>query len=100
MATSPDSKNVTPSPKKPGDANSRFSEIQKRAERMASKKRTPPKQFLSEAWVELKKTTWPTRDVLIKSVSVVLALVVSVGAFVGGLDYLLTRVTSSLFSGR
>jgi preprotein translocase subunit SecE len=95
MATSPDPRNSN----KPSDTNSRFAEIQKRAERMASKKRTRPKQFLEESWVELKKTTWPTREVLVKSTSVVLALVASVGIFVGGLDFILTRLTNSFFSG-
>src|SRR4051812_48396183 len=98
MATSPDPKQNTPSSSgKP--VSSAMSDIQKRAERLAnSRKPVSAKQFLEEAIVELKKTTWPTRDILVKSTSVVLGLVVSVGIFVGGLDYLLTKLTSGFFT--
>jgi preprotein translocase SecE subunit len=99
MATSPDPKNTGPDAKKPA-ATSRLAEVQKRAERLASRKPVSAKQFLNEAMVELKKTTWPTREVLIKSTTVVLALVVSVGLFMGTLDIVLTKLTNPLFSGR
>jgi preprotein translocase subunit SecE len=53
-------------------------------------------KFLREVWVELKKTTWPTYDELKKSTVIVLAAVVIVTVWVGGLDYFLGFVTHSL----
>ena len=86
-------------PARPAPAASpRLSDVQRRAQQMASRPQTSPTQFFQEAWVELKKTTWPNRDVLTKSTSVVLALVVAVAIWVGGIDAILTRVASSLFA--
>lgn len=94
-----------PGPKKggaPAPANSRLAQAQKQAQAMTSGrgKATPPKQFLEEAWVELKKTTWPTRDVLIKSTTVVLALVAATAVFVSILDTVLGRAAASVFNIR
>ena len=55
--------------------------------RWPSRKPVSPQKFFQEAWVELKKTTWPNQDVLTKSTTVVLALVVAVAIWVGGLDF-------------
>ncbi len=79
-------------------ANPRLAEAQRRAQMMAKRPQTPPKQFLEEAWVELKKTSWPTRDVLTKSTSVVLALVVSVAVWVGVVDTVLRPISTWLFT--
>lgn len=96
-------------PKKPAPigkpaapANPRLAEAQRRAQSMAKAQPTSPQQFFQEAWVELKKTSWPDRDVLIKSTTVVLGLVVAVAIWVGGIDALLTVVTAKLhiFSAR
>ena len=91
---------VTPSgPKKPmPTGNSPLAQAQRRAQTMASRKPTDPAQFFREAWVELKKTTWPNREVLTKSTTVVLALVLAVAIWVGGLDAVLTQVASPLFT--
>jgi len=82
--------------------NSPMAQARKRAEQMASSrsKAVSPQQFFQEAWVELKKTTWPNRDVLMKSVTVVLALVVAVAIWVGGLDYLFGKVLTPIFLGK
>jgi preprotein translocase subunit SecE len=93
------SRKPAPAAKAPEPANPRMAEAQRRAQMMAKRPQTPPKQFLEEAWVELKKTSWPTRDVLTKSTSVVLALVVSVAVFVALLDTVLRPITAGLFSG-
>ena len=69
-------------PAAPGSA--RLSDVQRRAQQMANKPQVSPTQFFQEAWVELKKTSWPNRDVLTKSTSVVLALVAAVAIWVGG----------------
>lgn len=90
-------------PKKPGPAgkptvpaNPRLAEAQRRAQSMAKAQPTSPQQFFQEAWVELKKTSWPNRDVLTKSTSVVLALVVAVAIWVGAIDAALTYATTNL----
>ena len=77
-------------------ANPRLEEAQRRAPSMAKAQPTSPQQFFQEAWVELKKTSWPNRDVLTKATSVVMALVVAVAIWVGGLDAALTYLTTNL----
>lgn len=94
MATNPKNQPTPPGP------NSRMSDIQKRAQAMASRKAVPPKQFFQEAWTELKKTSWPSREVLIKSTTVVLALVIAVAIWVGVIDVVLTRISNPLFNAR
>lgn len=79
-------------------ANPRAAEIQRRAQTMANRKPVSPQTFFQEAWVELKKTTWPSRPVLTKSTTVVLALVLAVALWVGGLDALFSRVLNPLFA--
>ncbi len=96
--------NPTPGdPKKPvvptkpaAPVNPRLAEAQRRAQAMAKGPKATPQQFFEEAWTELKKTSWPNRDVLTKSTTVVLVLVVAVAVWVGGLDALLTAVTTNL----
>lgn len=48
--------------------------------------------FLSEVRVELTKVIWPTREAVIKLTIIVLAISVAVGAYLGGLDYLFTKL--------
>src|SRR6185437_14722729 len=93
-------KPAPPGPKKgAAPANSRLEQAQKRAQSMTSGrgKATPPKQFLEEAWVELKKTTWPSREETYRSTIVVLALVVATGIFVFVADIILNRIADPLF---
>ena len=86
-------------PAKPAaPANTVLAQAQRRAQQGGSKPPTSPAQFFQEAWVELKKTSWPNRDTLTKSTSVVLALVVAVALWVGGIDALLNRIAAPLFS--
>ncbi len=79
-------------------ANARLSDVQRRAQQMANKPQASPAQFFQEAWVELKKTSWPNRDVLTKSTSVVLALVAAVAIWVGGIDALMNKIAYTLFA--
>ena len=74
-------------------------EAQRRAQSMAKAQPTSPQQFFQEAWVELKKTSWPNKDVLTKSTSVVLALVLAVAVWVGVIDAALTKLAAPLFNG-
>jgi len=100
MAKSYDNPTPEPTgPKKPvPTGSSPLAQAQRRAQTMASRKPTDPAQFFREAWVELKKTTWPNREVLTKSTTVVLALVLAVAIWVGGLDALLTQISTPLFT--
>ena len=93
----PEKPTLTTGPKKPmRAANSRMEEAQRKAQAMAKSTPGGAGQFFQEAWVELKKTTWPTQPVLIKSTTVVLALVAAVAVWVGCLDAFLTAFTTSL----
>ncbi len=87
-------------PKKAAAAPGRMDDIQKRAQQMASRKAVDPGTFFREAWIELKKTSWPNRNTLTKSTTVVLALVVAVAIWVGGLDAILSRILGPLFAPR
>jgi preprotein translocase subunit SecE len=71
----------------------------------ASAKGTPAKKdgvfaragkFLRETWVELKKTSWPSREELQKSTLLVLASVAAVTIWIGGLDYILGSITRAI----
>jgi preprotein translocase subunit SecE len=94
MADKPNKLGAGDGPKKPG--NSRLEQAQKMA---AGRKQVPPGQFFQEAWIELKKTTWPNRDTLAKSTTVVLALVLATAVYVGAIDFVLTKLTNPLFNG-
>lgn len=86
-----------PGPKKAAPApNSRLADVQKRAQTMANRKPVSPSVFFQEAWRELKLTKWPDRPTLVKSTTVVLALVVSVAIWVGGLDFVLSQIDHDL----
>lgn len=51
-------------------------------------------QFLKEVRSELEKVVWPTRDDTIKLTIIVVFVALGVGFFIGGIDYLLTQLTS------
>ncbi|HEX2141993.1 MAG TPA: preprotein translocase subunit SecE [Candidatus Limnocylindria bacterium] len=42
--------------------------------------------YLSEAWSELKKVAWPTRQTVINLTLIVIAVSVAVGAYIAVLD--------------
>ena len=54
--------------------------------------------FLREVQAELSKVVWPTREQTIRYSVLVIIIAVAVGAFLGGLDYLLTLLTDFLLS--
>lgn len=88
-------------------APSRFAEAQKKAERLAAGTAGPggsnkrpmdaTAEFFQGAYSELKKTTWPTREVLVKSTSVVLALVFAVAVWVFTIDLICNRILNPIF---
>ncbi len=51
-------------------------------------------RFFHEVWVELKKTSWPSYDEVKKSTLVVLAAILIVTAWIGGIDFGLGWLTS------
>ncbi|QQG41535.1 MAG: preprotein translocase subunit SecE [Candidatus Woesebacteria bacterium] len=48
--------------------------------------------FFSEVKIELSKVTWPKRDDVIKLTLIVFAVSAIIGAYVGGLDFLFTKL--------
>ncbi|MBI4037025.1 preprotein translocase subunit SecE [Candidatus Daviesbacteria bacterium] len=48
--------------------------------------------FLAEVKVELSKVVWPTPQQTIKLTVIVILVTVTVGFFLGGVDFLLTKL--------
>lgn len=53
---------------------------------------TTPIAFVRETRDELKKVVWPTKSEVIRLTSVVIAISVIVGVFIGGLDFVFTKL--------
>ncbi len=53
---------------------------------------TTPVTFLKEVRDELQKVVWPTRDEIIRLTGVVILVSALVGIYLGGADYLLTKL--------
>lgn len=53
---------------------------------------TTPVNFFYEVRDELKKVVWPSRDEVIRLTGVVILVSVIVGLFLGGVDFLLTKI--------
>ncbi len=53
---------------------------------------TTPVVFFKEVRDELKKVVWPTRDEIIRLTGVVILVSLGVGLFLGGTDFILTKV--------
>lgn len=54
--------------------------------------------LLKEVKEELDKVAWPSREMTIRYTILVILAAVVVGAFLGGLDYLLTSLTTILLN--
>ncbi len=54
------------------------------------------RQFVVEAWQELKKVTWPNRRETLGTTLVVLVLVMIISAFLGLVDLTLSRLVSTV----
>jgi len=61
---------------------------------------TTPANFLREVRDELQKVVWPTRDEIIRLTTVVLLISLFVGLFLGGTDYILTKLIGLLVTRR
>jgi preprotein translocase subunit SecE len=53
-----------------------------------------PAKFFGEVKAELLKVSWPGRKEVIRLTTVVIILSLIVGAFVGGLDFIFTKIIS------
>lgn len=54
---------------------------------------TTPISFLRETYDEMKKVTWPTRNDVINLTGIVIVISFIVGAYIGGIDFIFTRIT-------
>ncbi len=52
--------------------------------------------FFSEVKLELSKVTWPTKDEVVRLTLVVIAISAIVGIYIGGVDYLFTKLLELL----
>ena len=59
---------------------------------------TTPVVFLKEVRDELKKVVWPTRDEVIRLTGVVILVSLFVGIFLGGADFILTKLVGILIA--
>src|SRR5438128_10701541 len=57
------------------------------------------KEFVGEVLAEFRKVTWPSRQELINSTVVVIAVTVVVAFFLGGVDIVLARVVERILRG-
>ena len=61
---------------------------------------TTPVKFLGEVRDELKKVVWPTKEEVIRLTGVVLLVSVIVGLFLGGADFILTKLVETVILRR
>lgn len=54
--------------------------------------------FLASVKVELEKVVWPTPEQTIRLTIIVIIVTIVVGFFVGGIDFILTKVLESVLS--
>jgi preprotein translocase subunit SecE len=50
------------------------------------------RNYLSEAWAELRKVAWPTRSTVINLTLIVIAVSIAVGAYIAFIDAALTTI--------
>lgn len=56
-------------------------------------------QFLKESVSELKKSTWLSRQEVVQSTFLVMIVVALVAVYVGGIDFILTRLLGLVVGG-
>ncbi len=57
---------------------------------------TTPVIFLRQTLDELKKVTWPTQQEVIRLTIMVIVVSVGVGLYIGGIDFIFTKITELL----
>lgn len=53
-----------------------------------------PITFLRQTYDELQKVKWPTRNEITRLTIVVIFISVVIGAYIGGIDFILTKIMS------
>jgi preprotein translocase subunit SecE len=53
---------------------------------------TQPVKFLKETYNELTQVVWPTKNEVIRLTGVVITLSILMGLYIGGLDWVFTRL--------
>jgi preprotein translocase subunit SecE len=61
---------------------------------------TTPVGFLKETRDELQKVVWPTRDEIIRLTAVVIIVSLGVGIYLGGADFILTKLIELIITKR
>jgi len=59
---------------------------------------TPVFNYLSEVKIELLKVSWPSRDQTIKMAILVIIVSVATGVFLGGFDFLFSRLVGLILT--
>lgn len=59
-----------------------------------------PVIFLKEVRDELNKVTWPTKDEVVRLTAVVIIVSALVGLFLGGTDFILTKIVELILIKR
>ncbi len=59
-----------------------------------------PLNFLKEVKTELTKVTWPTRTEALRLTAIVIGVSLAVGIYLGGLDYVFTKLTELFLVSR
>ena len=54
------------------------------------------RQYLTEAWSELKKVAWPTRETVVNLTLIVIAVSVAVGVYIFILDTVLRQLVGQV----
>jgi preprotein translocase subunit SecE len=49
-------------------------------------------QYFQDSWAEIKKVVWPTKDQAIKHTLLVIGFSLAVAAFLGAVDFILTKI--------
>lgn len=52
--------------------------------------------FIGEVKVELSKVVWPTPNITLRLTVIVILVTITVGFFVGGVDFVLTKILEGL----
>lgn len=53
-------------------------------------------QYIQNSWTEIKKVVWPTREQAIKHTLLVIGFSLAVAAFLGLVDFVLTKILELL----
>lgn len=54
-------------------------------------------RFLREVRSEMERVTWPTKDQTVRLTTLVIALTLAVGLYIGALDTVFTKLASTFF---